>query len=113
LTPITAAFTTIRETARPIYPKVQIVAVADLLDGRRPKLPVTQLPYFQAKRRHDRGFEQETLGLIQLSPKLDRLECYGSRRRCRALAEPSLIRQLFTLSPLGSSVTIVTLTTRL
>jgi hypothetical protein len=33
------------------YPKAQIITVEDLLEGRRPKLPPTQLPYFQAKRR--------------------------------------------------------------
>lgn len=44
------------------YPKVQIITVADLLGGKRPKLPVTLLPYFQAQRRYDDGYEQETLG---------------------------------------------------
>jgi hypothetical protein len=45
------------------YPKVQIITVAELLGGQRPKLPVTLLPYFQAQRRYDYGYEQQTLEL--------------------------------------------------
>jgi len=33
------------------YPRIQIVTVAELLEGKRPKLPPTYLPYFQAQRR--------------------------------------------------------------
>lgn len=33
------------------YPVVQIVTVEDLLEDKRPKMPPTQLPYFQAQRR--------------------------------------------------------------
>lgn len=40
------------------YQKVQIVAVEDLLDGRRPSLPVTLLPYFQAQKRSTKGLGQ-------------------------------------------------------
>lgn len=45
------------------YPKVQIVTVEDLLEGRRPKLPATLLPYFQAQRRESNGSEQLSLGI--------------------------------------------------
>ncbi|MER5681475.1 MULTISPECIES: DNA methyltransferase [Streptomyces] len=44
------------------YPRVQIITVAELLAGVRPKLPLTLLPYYQARRRHDAGSEQLTLG---------------------------------------------------
>lgn len=40
------------------YPKVQIITVQELLDGKRPTLPPTLLPYFQAQKRvekHDQG----------------------------------------------------------
>jgi hypothetical protein len=40
------------------YPKVQIVTVEDLLDGKRPKLPITLLPYFQAQKREADGSDQ-------------------------------------------------------
>jgi hypothetical protein len=33
------------------FPRVQIVTVADLLSGKRPTMPMTSLPYFQARRR--------------------------------------------------------------
>ncbi len=33
------------------YPRIQIITVEEMLDGRRPKLPPTFLPYFQAQRR--------------------------------------------------------------
>lgn len=33
------------------YPRIQIITVAEMLEGRRPKLPPTLLPYFQAQRR--------------------------------------------------------------
>lgn len=33
------------------YPKVQILTVAELLDGKRPDMPTSLLPYFQAQRR--------------------------------------------------------------
>ena len=32
------------------YPKVQILTVAELLDGKRPDMPMSLLPYFQAQR---------------------------------------------------------------
>jgi hypothetical protein len=32
------------------YPKVQILTVAELLDGKRPDMPTSLLPYFQAQR---------------------------------------------------------------
>ncbi|QFP95215.1 DNA methylase [Streptomyces phage Dwayne] len=38
------------------YPKVQIMTVRDLIDGKRPKMPTALLPYFQAQRRY--GEEQ-------------------------------------------------------
>lgn len=33
------------------FPKVQLITVQELLDGKRPKLPATLLPYFQAQKR--------------------------------------------------------------
>jgi hypothetical protein len=45
------------------YPKVQIVTIEEMLDGHRPKLPVTLLPYFQAQKRAGEGEEQLSLGL--------------------------------------------------
>ena len=39
------------------FPKVQIVTVEDLLNGKRPNMPMTLLPYFQAQRRY--GGDQE------------------------------------------------------
>ena len=39
------------------FPKVQIVTVEELLNGKRPNMPMTLLPYFQARRRY--GGEQE------------------------------------------------------
>ncbi|WP_101255012.1 DNA methyltransferase [Streptomyces barkulensis] len=44
------------------YPKVQIITVQELLDGKRPNLPTALLPYFQARRRQDDGHKQMTLG---------------------------------------------------
>jgi DNA modification methylase len=41
------------------FPKLQIITVADLLSGRRPKLPPTLLPYLPAQRRKD--FQEEAL----------------------------------------------------
>jgi len=35
------------------YPKVQIITVEELLAGQRPNMPVSLLPYFQAKRRSE------------------------------------------------------------
>lgn len=32
------------------YPKVQILTVTELLDGKRPDMPTSLLPYFQAQR---------------------------------------------------------------
>ncbi len=40
------------------YPKVQIVSVKEVLAGKRPMLPLTQLPYFQAQRRGGDGDRQ-------------------------------------------------------
>ncbi len=34
------------------YLKVQLVTVRELLDGKRPKMPPTLSPYFQAQRRY-------------------------------------------------------------
>ncbi|MEU2331160.1 DNA methyltransferase [Streptomyces althioticus] len=43
------------------FPRIQLITVEELLEGKRPKLPVTpMLPYFQAKRREE-GTPQETL----------------------------------------------------
>lgn len=33
------------------YPRLQIITVEELLNGKRPKLPPTESPYFQAQRR--------------------------------------------------------------
>ncbi|WAB09831.1 DNA methyltransferase [Streptomyces phage TagePhighter] len=38
------------------YPKVQIISVNDLVNGKRPNMPTALLPYFQAQRRY--GEEQ-------------------------------------------------------
>lgn len=35
------------------FPRVQILSVEDLLAGRRPKMPMALLPYFQARKRTD------------------------------------------------------------
>jgi len=40
------------------YPRVQIVSVQDILDGKRPNMPQTMLPYFQAERRHGKTVEK-------------------------------------------------------
>lgn len=34
------------------FPKVQILSVQDLIDGKRPNMPTALLPYFQAQRRY-------------------------------------------------------------
>jgi hypothetical protein len=44
------------------YPRVQIITVEELLDDKRPKLPATLLPYFQAQKRSSSGDEQLPLG---------------------------------------------------
>ncbi|MGW3442995.1 DNA methyltransferase [Streptomyces sp. NPDC001076] len=43
------------------FPKVQIITVAELLEGKQPKLPVTLLPFFQAQRRYDDGVDNVAL----------------------------------------------------
>lgn len=43
------------------YPMVQIITVEELLAGKRPNMPVSLLPYFQAKRRGE-DHDQMTLG---------------------------------------------------
>ena len=43
------------------FPIVQIITVQDLLDGKRPKMPLTLLPYFQAQKR---GAEEQTEALF-------------------------------------------------
>lgn len=35
------------------YPRVQIVTIADLLSGKRPKMPTAILPYIQAQPKPD------------------------------------------------------------
>ncbi|MEG3634023.1 DNA methyltransferase [Micromonospora palythoicola] len=42
------------------FPKVQLITVEELLQGKRPTLPNTLLPYFQAQKRVDKG-DQGTL----------------------------------------------------
>lgn len=42
------------------YPKVQVVTVAELLEGKRPKMPTPILPYVKARARRP---EQPTLDL--------------------------------------------------
>ncbi|MEV5850286.1 DNA methyltransferase [Streptomyces sp. NPDC051985] len=44
------------------YPKVQIVTVQQILQGRKPNIPTTLLPYFQARRRYGTDAEQLSLG---------------------------------------------------
>ena len=44
------------------YPKVQIITVAELLDGKQPNMPATLLPYFQAQKREATD-HQMTLGI--------------------------------------------------
>lgn len=43
------------------YPRLQIITVQELLDGKWPKLPPTLLPYFQAQKRQSTD-RQMTLG---------------------------------------------------
>ncbi|MFF4652393.1 DNA methyltransferase [Streptomyces sp. NPDC001380] len=43
------------------YPKVQIITVEELLQGKKPNLPATLNPYFQAQRRYDDNFEKVAL----------------------------------------------------
>jgi hypothetical protein len=45
------------------FPKTQIITVAELLDGKRPDMPPTLLPYFQAPRRQTPDGEQLGLNL--------------------------------------------------
>lgn len=42
------------------YPKIQIITVEELLAGKRPNMPVSLLPYFQAQHR---GVDQDQLTL--------------------------------------------------
>jgi len=37
------------------FPTVQIITVEELLNDKRPHMPNTLLPYFQAQRRYDTG----------------------------------------------------------
>ena len=37
------------------FPRVQIITVEELLNDKRPSMPNTLLPYFQAQRRYDTG----------------------------------------------------------
>lgn len=41
------------------FPKVQIITIEELLDDKRPSMPNTLLPYFQAQRRYDTGEEDQ------------------------------------------------------
>lgn len=43
------------------YPVIQIVTVEELIAGKRPSMPATLLPYFQAKRRYDDAGDQPGL----------------------------------------------------
>ncbi|RCG19084.1 restriction endonuclease subunit M [Sphaerisporangium album] len=43
------------------YPVVQIITVEELIAGKRPSMPATLLPYFQAKRRYDDAADQSSL----------------------------------------------------
>lgn len=43
------------------YPRVQIITVEELLHGKRPDLPTSLLPYFQAHRRYGDGGDQLSL----------------------------------------------------
>ncbi|MGW1062870.1 hypothetical protein [Micromonospora rubida] len=45
------------------YPKVQLITVQELLDGKRPALPPVLLPYFQAQPRAKKS-EQGMLGFF-------------------------------------------------
>jgi hypothetical protein len=44
------------------FPKIQIITVADLLAGKRPRLPLTLMPYIAAKRLQPPDPEQLELG---------------------------------------------------
>jgi len=33
-----------------VYPKVQLITVGELLDGKRPKMPTPYMPYLQAEK---------------------------------------------------------------
>lgn len=44
------------------YPKIQILAVEDILNGVKPDIPTPLIPYFQARRRYENTHEQMTLG---------------------------------------------------
>jgi len=41
------------------FPRVQIITVEELLNDKRPSMPNTLLPYFQAQRRYDTGEEDQ------------------------------------------------------
>jgi DNA modification methylase len=41
------------------YPRVQIITVEELLDGKRPKMPPTLNPYFRAERRYEEADQSE------------------------------------------------------
>jgi DNA modification methylase len=45
------------------FPKVQIITVEELLNGKRPTMPNALLPFFQAQRRYDTGGDQLTMDL--------------------------------------------------
>lgn len=45
------------------YPRVQIITVEQLLNGQRPKLPITLLPYVQAQKRASKGEGQIALDM--------------------------------------------------
>jgi hypothetical protein len=44
------------------YPRVQIITVAELLAGKRPKMPFLDSPYPTAEKPAARGLEQMVLG---------------------------------------------------
>jgi DNA modification methylase len=44
------------------FPKVQLITVEELLQGKRPTLPNTLLPYFQAQKRVDKGDQGALFG---------------------------------------------------
>lgn len=46
-------------TNQQTFPMVQIITVEEVLDGKRPSMPNTLLPYFQAQRRYDTGGEDQ------------------------------------------------------
>lgn len=44
-----------------VYPRIQVITVAELLEGQRPKTPLLRLPYIQASRAAASGFVQGTI----------------------------------------------------